>query len=459
MADSLQQYRDLYDAHRADIDAHAPAVMNAARAHARHVLDSARLPRRGDDGYGAVDINQIFAPDYGINIARMPFRADAARAFKCGVPNVSTLTAVVSNDIFAPTDRLMAGLPKGVTVCAFSRATGKAADALQRCYARIAPADNAVVALNTLLAQDGVLIYVERGVECTKPIQLINILTGAMTPLLAVRRVLVVLEEGARCSLLGCDHAAPAQKDVPAAVSTVVEIDLAADAALDWTDLEESLPQNSRVQVAAARVDRNATLTGNMATLTCGQTRNTLFVHLVGEHAQCHLRGMVIADGTMEADNSATVEHAVPHGTSTQSWKYVVGGESRCAFQGLVKVQPGAHHTDAAQNNRNMLVSDNARMHTRPQLEIYCDDVRAGHGSATGQLDAEALFYMRSRGIPAAEARTMLMQAFMADIVDAIQTEPLRSRMRHLVDMRLSGKFAACMDGEGCTEPAQELEI
>lgn len=141
--------------------------------------------------------------------------------------------------------------------------------------------------------------------------------------------------------------------------------------------------------------------------------------------------------------------HNAPHCHSDQLFKYVADGDARCSFEGLIRVQEGAHHTEAYQSNRNILSGADARMHTRPHLEIYCDDVKCSHGAATGQLDSEALFYMRTRGIPEAEARTMLMQAFMADVIETIALVPLRDRIRHLSEMRLGGTAAG-----DCTECA-----
>ncbi|MDE6396570.1 MAG: SufD family Fe-S cluster assembly protein, partial [Muribaculaceae bacterium] len=166
-----------------------------------------------------------------------------------------------------------------------------------------------------------------------------------------------------------------------------------------------------------------------------------------GQGATLTIEGMVIEDGDQIIDNSATVLHNVPECTSNQTFKYIVSDRGRGAFEGLIKVAHGAHKTEAYQNDRNLLASPTARMHSRPQLEIYCDDVKCSHGAATGQLDAQALFYMRSRGIDEPEARSMLMKAFMADVIDSIRLEPLRDRLRHLADMRLSGDGDARCEG------------
>lgn len=450
MSNSIDQYTALYREHRAVLDDGAPEVLNRERRKAFEALTGPHalaIPRKGQDGYVYTDLNAMFAPDYGINLARLPFRADVASAFRCGVPNVSTLTGVIANDTYGASDGLNRNCPDGLTVCTFRQAADRLPGVLDKYYGTVAPADNAAVALNTMLAQDGVLVHVARGVEVEKPLQLVAVLGGVNSPLLAIRRVLVVLEPGARLRLLGCDHAAASE--VPVCADTVVEMFVDNGAALEYYDIQESALSASRYTSLGARLQADASLRLCMATLRCGATRNDIRVSLDGEHATANISGMAIADAGQTADNSATVLHNAPHCHSDQLFKYVVRGTGRGAFEGLIKVAGGSHHTEAYQNNRNMLAGADARMHTRPQLEIYCDDVRANHGAATGQIDADALFYMQSRGIPADEARTMLMQAFMADVIDNISLTPLRDRMRHLTEQRLAGDAdcaATCAD-------------
>lgn len=180
-------------------------------------------------------------------------------------------------------------------------------------------------------------------------------------------------------------------------------------------------------------------------------TRNEYTVDLDGERSALTMAGMVIASGRQVADNSPLVRH---HGTRTRSnqmFKYVLDGQSAGSFEGCIRVDEEAKLTEAYQSNRNLIASPDARMHTRPQLEIYCDDVRCSHGATTGQLDAQALFYMRTRGIPEAQARTMLRQAFMADVIDTVPIEGLRDRMRILIERRFNGLSASCADCATCT--------
>ena len=162
---------------------------------------------------------------------------------------------------------------------------------------------------------------------------------------------------------------------------------------------------------------------------------------------------MVIASGKQVTDNASLINHGCPHCHSDQLFKYVIDDEAKCAFEGAIKVDYNAKFTEAYQSNRNLLASKGARMHTSPQLEIYCDEVKCSHGATTGQLDESALFYMRSRGIPEDEARTMLM-----DVLDTVKMDGLRDRLRHLVERRLSGHKAVCADCDAATDPLERTE-
>ena len=450
MTESAKQYINLWRDERATVDGNAPAALNSRREAAARTLEDRGFAHAGDEGYTFTDLNRMFAPDMGVNIARMPFSADVAAAFRCHVPNISTLLGVTANDVFRPTENMVRLLPEGVTVCSLSQAPELLPGVLEKYYDTTTDDDaNGAVALNTLLAQDGVLVYVRKSARCDKPIQLVNILGGVNMPMLALRRLLVVMEEGSEARILACDHAS--DDKLHNTVNAVVEIILDKHSHLEYYDLEESSHSTRRYASINVRQQEGSHLVLNVTTLRCGVTRNDIRVSLDGPHAKATLSGIAIVDGEQLADNSATVLHHCPDCHSNQMFKYIVDGSGRGAFQGLIRVSEGAVRTDAYQTNRNILADKGARMHTQPQLEIYCDDVKCSHGAATGQIDERQLFYMQSRGIPRAEARTMLMQAFMADVIDGISLEALRDRLRHLVDQRLTGQPMNCGD---CSKPA-----
>lgn len=451
---ALSQYIEIFDSHRATIEAKSAEVMNLCRQDARNRLEGKRLPQKGTEGYEKTSIEDMFAPDFGVNINRVNIPVDVSLSFKCDVPNMSTIMAFVVNDSFVPSSTLHNKMPQGVIIDSLAKVATENPQLVSRYYNQLADNDNEAVALNTMLAQDGVMIYVPRGVVMERPIQLVNIFNSA-APLMGVRRLVIVVEEGAKAQLLICDHTQNSEYRYLS--SQVIEAFVGQNASLDIYDIEESSDTTSRYSQLYARQERDSHLIVNGVTLTSGVTRNDYHIELVGDNCTSTLGGMAIGSGHQHIDNNSDVRHLSAHCNSNQLFKYVLDEESTGAFEGAIYVAPGAQFTEAYQSNRNLLASKSARMHTKPQLEIYNDDVKCSHGATTGQLDADALFYMRSRGIPEQEARTMLMQAFMVDVIDMVKMEGLRDRLRHLVEKRFYGQQASCADcGVTCRDPKKD---
>ncbi|MCM1451266.1 MAG: Fe-S cluster assembly protein SufD [Clostridium sp.] len=441
--DALQQYISLYRDNARAVDDNAPEVLNRPRPVAFKALMGLELPKLGAESYDVTSLPDMLAPDFGVNINRVPFSADAAEAFKCGLPNISTLLAFVVNDAFRPTQSLLRNLPEGVTVTSLAAAARENPELVDKSYNALAGRhfDDPVVALNTLFAQDGVFIRIARGVALEKPLQIVSLL-NASTPMLAPRRLLICLEEGAKASVLCCDHTAAGAAS--SLNCQVTEIFLGKGARLDLCELEESSVSTGRLCKTFATLDDGAELVADGVTLMCGHTRNEYDIDMPGNHARCRLGGIAIASGAQTVDSRTTVRHHSPKGESNQMYKYILDDSSKGSFYGSIVVDEEAKFTNAYQNNRNVLASKEARMHTRPQLEIYCDEVKCSHGATVGQLDANALFYMRTRGIPEPQAKMMLMQAFMADVIDSIPIPALQSRLRQLVESRLAGSHDLC---------------
>ncbi|MBQ3606313.1 MAG: Fe-S cluster assembly protein SufD [Muribaculaceae bacterium] len=451
---ALSQYIEIFDSHRATIEAKSAEVMNLCRQDARNRLEGKRLPQKGTEGYEKTSIEDMFAPDFGVNINRVNIPVDVSLSFKCDVPNMSTIMAFVVNDSFVPSSTLHNKMPQGVIIDSLAKVATENPQLVSRYYNQLADNDNEAVALNTMLAQDGVMIYVPRGVVMERPIQLVNIFNSA-APLMGVRRLVIVVEEGAKAQLLICDHTQNSEYRYLS--SQVIEAFVGQNASLDIYDIEESSDTTSRYSQLYARQERDSQLIVNGVTLTGGVTRNDYHIELVGDNCTSTLGGMAIGSGHQHIDNNSDVRHLSAHCNSNQLFKCVLDEESTGAFEGAIYVAPGAQFTEAYQSNRNLLASKSARMHTKPQLEIYNDDVKCSHGATTGQLDADALFYMRSRGIPEQEARTMLMQAFMVDVIDMVKMEGLRDRLRHLVEKRFYGQQASCADcGVTCRDPKKD---
>lgn len=434
---ALDQYLHLYREHGEMLRAHSPEALNAPRAAALATLERlGGFPRRGDEGFEKIDLGEMFAPDYGINIARLPIGQSAESNRQCALSHIGAYTVMLVNDSFVGSAE---PLPEGVEILSLARAAELYPE--QAVPAELLPAHNAVAALNSLLVQDGVYIHVAAGVQLSRPIQVLCTFASAGA-VLAARRIRVVVDDGASASVLVCDH--PRASKFEQMSCRTVEISVGRGATLCFYDLEEGSPTSRRASVLASEQAEGGKLVVNSTFINGGATRNEYHITHRGEHCTTDLGGLVIGGGAQIIDNSVALTHSRPHCTSRQLFKYALFDSAQGAFEGLVTVDEGATFTDARQTNRNLLASPNARMHAMPQLVIYCDEVKASHGATTGQLDEQALFYMRSRGIPEAEARMMLTTAFLTDVLESITLDPLRDRLRTLVDNRLRGCATSC---------------
>ena len=445
---SEQQYIDLYQQARQMIFDHAPEAMNAVRDKAFEDFKVQGFPSKKVERYRYTDIQKLFAPDYGVNLSRLQIPVDPYAAFRCDVPNLSTSLYFVVNDMFYRDDKPKGHLPEGVIVGSLRDYP----DLVAKYYSHIAKtSEDAITALNTMLAQDGMLVYVPKNVKVDRAIQVINILKATpqnaqrqVPDLMVNRRVLIILEECAEIKMLFCDHAADDRNFL---ATQVIEAYVGENASLDLYCLEETHYKNVRVSNVYIDQKANSRVNHNVITLHNGVTRNKLDLTFSGEGAECQCYGCVIADKEQHIDNNTLIVHKVPHCTSNELYKYVLDDKAVGAFAGRVLVEHGAQKTASQMTNQNLTATKEARMYTQPMLEIYADDVKCAHGSTVGQLNDAALFYMRQRGISLDEAKLLLQNAFINEVIDHMQLEPLRDRLHYLVEKRFRGELNKC---DGC---------
>lgn len=452
---AITQYIDLYKQAHPRIEAGSAPLLGSLRHKALRVLESSPLPEAGSENFEHTDLEAILAPDFGLNIDRRPLGINPADTFSCHVPNMSTALFFLAGDSFAATPISRNNLPQGVTVTSLRHAALTNPGLLEPYYGKIADITNPLVALNSLLAQDGLFLYVPKGVKVERPIQLVNMLQGAV-PMMAVRRLLIVLEEDAEACLLCCDHTQ--NSELKFLNLQTVEIHCGPRARFDMYELEESSRLTSRLSSLYLDIDRGANVLLDGITLYNGVTRNEYHARFLDRDAELQILGMGIEDADRRLDNYSLVRHDCPHCSSNQLFKYVVDDRAVGAFTGRVYVAPGAVKTEALQANRNLVASPQARMFSKPQLEIYADDVKCSHGTAIGQLDPMQIFYMRTRGLSEAVAKTLLRQAFMADVIAPVRLERLRDRLRHLVDLRLSDGYESA-NCSSCASAADDCSV
>jgi len=441
---SEKQYIDLYNQCKGMINKHAPQVLNDLRDKAFDDFCRQGFPSKKVERYKYTDMQKIFEPNYGLNLNRLEIPVNPYDVFKCDVPNLSTSLYFVVNDSFYDKMLPKCSLAEGVIVGSLSKVAAEHPELVAKYYGKIAnTGDDAVTALNTMLSQDGLMVYVPKNVKVEKAIQVINILRSDVD-LMVNRRVLIVMEQGSEAKFLFCDHAADDRNFL---ATQVIEAFVGENAKLDLYCLEETHYKNTRVSNVYIEQQANSVVNHNVITLHNGVTRNRLDLVFKGEGAECFANGCVIGDKSQHIDNNTLIDHQVGHCTSHQLYKYVLGDEAVGAFAGRILVRKDAQKTSSNEINQNLCTTKKARMFTQPMLEIYADDVKCSHGSTVGQLNDAAMFYMRQRGISEKEAKLLLEFAFVNEVVDQIQLEPLKERLRYLVEKRFRGELNKC---DGC---------
>lgn len=444
---SEKQYIELYTQARDMLNAHSSAVMNAVRDTAFEDFKCQGFPSRKVERYKYTSMDKLFAPNYGVNVNRVEFPVNPYSVFSCDVPNLSTSLYFVVNDSFYKKALPKVGLPEGVEVMSLKDAADERPELVGKYYGQIAKtSEDAVTALNTMLAEDGLFIHVGKNVKADRAIQVVNILRSDVD-LMVNRRVLIVMDEGAEAKLLFCDDSADDRNFLG---TQVIEAYVGENASLDLYCLEETHAKNTRVSNVYIEQQANSRVNHNVITLRNGITRNRLDLVFKGEGAECWCNGCVIADKSQHVDNNTLIDHQVGHCDSHELYKYVVDDDAIGAFAGRVLVRHDSQKTTSDERNQNLVMTKRARMYTQPMLEIYADDVKCSHGSTVGQLNDAAMFYMQQRGIDEHEAKLLLEFAFIGEVIDQIKLEPLRDRLHQLVEMRFRGELGKCSNCKIC---------
>lgn len=441
---SEQQYIDLFRQCRMMIDSHSAPVLNALREQAFQDFLQQGFPTQKVERYKYTDVPAAFAPDYGVNLNRLDIPVNPYEVFKCDVPNLSTSLYFMVNDAFYSKIQPAVALPEGMIVCSLREAAQQYPELVARYYGKQArTGKDALNALNTMLAQDGLFVYVPRGVVAERTLQIVNILRSDVD-LMVNRRVLIVLEDNAEARILFCDHATD---DRSFLTTQIAEVYVGNNARLQLYELEETHVKNKRFGNLYVDQQADSNVSLNTITLHNGLTRNRSEVTLSGERAETNLYGCVIADKQQHVDHNTLIDHRVSHCTSNQLYKYVLDDQAVGAFAGRILVRENAQHTVSNERNANLCATKEARMYAQPMLEIYADDVKCSHGSTVGQLNEQALFYMQQRGISREEAQMLLRFAFAGEVIDCIAIDALRDRLHHLVEKRFRGELSRC---SGC---------
>lgn len=434
-----QEYIDIFEQNLALIKEPCAELLNEAREKAAIRFKATGFPGTKEENWLHSNVAKRFATDYGMNLGRVEVNADRRTLFTCDVPNLNTHQAFIVNDTFRDGESGKK-FPDGVILASLNRIAEESPSLLEPYYNTLAEQGDSIALFNTMFAQDGVVLYIPKNTVVKETVQIVTLLQ-ANVEMLSNRRLLVILEENSQASLLICDHSAMEKQTLS---TQVTEIFIGRGAQLDLYELEETAYSNTRLSHLFVRQEADSRFGHSNITLTNGFTRNYISVSLEGKGAEADINGLVIGDKNQHTDNRTIVDHKTGNCSSNELYKYILDEQSTGVFAGKMLIRPDAQQTVSQQTNRNLCLTSDAHMYAQPQLEIYADDVKCSHGSTVGQLDDNALFYMQQRGIPADEARHLLMYAFAGEVIENIKIEALRDRLHMLVEKRLRGELNHC---------------
>ena len=400
--------------------------LSALRAHGLERANALSVPTTRDEEWRFTDISPLL---------KIPFRPahsvtslSAADIAPWIVPEARARLVFVDG-AFAPELSAPAPLADGVVVARIAAAVGSHADLLEAHLGRYIDFDKELFsALNTASLRDGALVWIGRDRDSTEPIHLLFIATQKEAA--SYPRCLVIAESGGACTVVedyvGIGEAA-------SFTNAVTEVVVGAGARVRHVKLQRETPAAFHIANTSVVLGKDANYASATVSFGARISRHSLTVVQQGEGANCRIDGLALVSGRQLADTHTTIDHATPNGRSTQLHKTIVGGAAHAVFNGKIIVRPGAQLTDSAQQSRNLLLSPRAHVDTKPQLEIFADDVKCAHGATVGQLDGEQLFYLKSRGLPDTQARNLLTYAFGAEVIDRLPVKSLVERLERVV--------------------------
>ena len=440
-ADLSLKYIAHYNDSKEELFDGSSEILNSKRNKAFQDFVVQGIPTRKNENYKYTNLQPKFLPDYKFVHQIEDTDANLTEIFRCDVPQLNTHLTLLFNGWFYEKNIKSAFLPAGAILDSLENTAKNNPELVQKYYAQIADTESdSLVALNTAYAKDGYFLYIPKNVAIEKPIQIINLLKSGENTF-TTQRNLVVIEPGASVQLILCDHTLNLNQYLS---NSVTEIFVEENAILDYYTVQNQHNNSASINSVFIDQKKNSNVSTHTVSMHGGLIRNNLKIYINGENAEANMFGIAFLDREQHIDNATQVIHAKPHCQSNQIYKNVLDDKSTGAFSGRIHVARDAQKTNAFQRNNNLLLTDTATMQTKPQLIIDADDVKCSHGATVGQIDEEALFYLRARGIDEDKARMMMMNAFAHEVVQQIKVEALRERIDELIEKRLKGEVARC---------------
>ncbi|HRY32532.1 MAG TPA: Fe-S cluster assembly protein SufD [Bacteroidales bacterium] len=399
------------------------------------------FPTQAMEAWRSTDLTATLAQDYRIFTEAPETGQDIGQIFQCDIHHLDTDLVTLLNGWYVDHGQAIRQLSCGTVVGSLAAARLAYPALFEAHYGRQADvAAGGLNAINGAFALDGVFVYVPDGVTAGKTVQIVNIINSDENIMIQPRN-LVILGKGSKLQLVHCDHSVRHKRSF---INSVSELFIGEEAVLDHYKLQNKDNDSAQVTSAFFEQQSGSRLSSTVITLNGGIIRNNLHVKLSGPGCDASLHGLYLVDREQHVDNKIVVDHMAPDCVSRQLYKGIIDDQAMAVFNGYVHVARDAQRTNAYQNNRNILLTDKATVHTQPHLEIYADDVKCSHGATVGQLDPEAMFYMRARGIREDTSRMLMMYAFAADVINHIRIHPVRHQIDEMVYRRLRGELSVC---------------
>ncbi len=434
------------------------ADMQTKRHHALQQFKALGLPNSKLEKWRNTDLTGALKYDYSLFTEKFNTNITDNDIFQCDVHELDAFTVNLYRGHFVYKDQPIFKMSNGTIIGSLAAAFKSYPELVKKHFGQYFKEGETKVfdLLNTALFLDGLFVYVPRNVKVDKPIQLINAV-GREDNAFVQNRNLIILEEGSELTLIHCDDSYDYKRSFTNSLS---EFYVGANAKLDHFKIQNINNNSYLVNSDYFHQERDSKVSTNKMMLNGGLIRNEVYNKLNGENAYSDILGLYLADKNQHIDNQVFVDHAVPHCESNELFKGIIDDYASAVFNGHILVRPDAQKTNAYQNNNNILLTDKAKINSKPFLEIYADDVKCSHGSTLGQLDEESLFYIRQRGIGIDNARLLLMYAFAAEVINFINIETLHTRIDDMVKKRLRGELSICDQCIlQCSSPEYNFEI
>lgn len=429
----------------------------ALKQKAFEVFKEMGLPTKKLEKWRNTNLVDWYKKSFSLFPEKEKFIKEVNNIIECTVHGYdSSVVSILNGHYYSPEELVLQKLDNGVVVGSLAKAKIEYPKYFEKYFNNIANTNlNGITAINALLAEDGVFVYVPDNVEVELPVQLIKLVNkrGLMLNI----RNFIVLGKNSRFTFLHCDDSINHDDCL---INTLTEVHIGENASFDLYKLQNINDETALLNNSFFNMERNSRLKVNVLTFNGGMIRNELHVNLNGEGAEADLNGLYLMDKKQHVDNQVYVNHNAPHCNSNELFKGILDDEAKGVFNGYIHVARDAQKTNAFQRNNNILMKSTARINTMPFLEIYADDVQCSHGATVGQIDNEALFYLMQRGIPFEDARMLLMFAFAAEITDNIEIDTLKTNIDDIVKKRLRGELSICDRCVlHCTTPDNPIEF